>query len=520
MHVKRWALGAAMVLALSTFGKPNFAMADTVKINASALQAIGKVDPRFQSYNVEMAEIIGGKFWKPYAHMQASHTRKGPPNVGEDRDLFEARPPVDLSNPRLRMLAAALGPTYVRVSGTWANTVYFQDNDDPPPAEPPKGYRGVLTRKEWKGVVDFAKAVDAKLVTSFTINGAVRDASGTWTPREAKPLVEYTRAIGGDIYAAELFNEPNLPSFGGAPKGYDASQFARDEAVFRHFLEHASPDTKIAGPGDVVTANLSLPGGISAKDLLTAKPEPKFNIISYHFYGAVSQRCGPPSSPAGTSPGQALTEAWLARTDKAFQTHKALRDRYAPAAPIWITETAGAACGGTPWDATFLDTFRYLDQLGRLAKQGADAVFHNTLSAGDYALIDGNTLKPRPSYWAALLWHRFMGTTVLDAGPIQKELHIYAQCLRDQPGGVSLLAINLGKSTAAIELSTAAEMYTLTAPKLRSATVQLNGRTLSIGKNNRIPAMRPRRVMGHRAALPPTSISFIALPGAKNPHCP
>ena len=32
--------------------------------------------------------------------------------------------PLDLGNARLRILAAALGPAYVRVSGTWANSVY------------------------------------------------------------------------------------------------------------------------------------------------------------------------------------------------------------------------------------------------------------------------------------------------------------------------------------------------------------------------------------------------------------
>ena len=27
---------------------------------------IGKVDDRFQSYNVEMVEVTGGRFWAPY----------------------------------------------------------------------------------------------------------------------------------------------------------------------------------------------------------------------------------------------------------------------------------------------------------------------------------------------------------------------------------------------------------------------------------------------------------------------
>ena len=30
------------------------------------MPAMATIDDRFESYNVEMAEVIGGKFWKPY----------------------------------------------------------------------------------------------------------------------------------------------------------------------------------------------------------------------------------------------------------------------------------------------------------------------------------------------------------------------------------------------------------------------------------------------------------------------
>jgi len=39
---------------------------------------------------------------------------------------------------------------------------------------------------------------------------------------------------------------------------------------------------------------------------------------------------------------------------------------------------------------------------------------HNILAASDYGLLDQNTLEPRPNYWATLLWHKLMDTTVLD----------------------------------------------------------------------------------------------------------
>lgn len=72
------------------------------------LAPIAKIDPRFQSYNVEMVEVTGGRFWAPYG--------------GPAGKVYRQRPPMDLANPRLRQLARLLAPAYVRVSGTWANT--------------------------------------------------------------------------------------------------------------------------------------------------------------------------------------------------------------------------------------------------------------------------------------------------------------------------------------------------------------------------------------------------------------
>ena len=140
---------------------------------------------------------------------------------GIDARLFQYRPPIDLANPRLRMLAKALGPSYVRVSGTWANTTFFADTDQAP-SLPPAGFKGILTRRQWRGVIGFAKSADAKIVTSFAIGRGTRDANGVWMPDQARSLLGYTHAIGGNIAAAEFMNEPNLTAISGAPEGYDA----------------------------------------------------------------------------------------------------------------------------------------------------------------------------------------------------------------------------------------------------------------------------------------------------------
>ena len=91
------------------------------------------------------------------------------------------RPPSDLTNPTLIALARQLGPAYLRVSGTWANSTYLPAEGETVTA-PPAGYRQVLTRQQWRNVVAFAKAVNARIMTSFPASAGARNADGSWNP--------------------------------------------------------------------------------------------------------------------------------------------------------------------------------------------------------------------------------------------------------------------------------------------------------------------------------------------------
>ncbi|HEU4698425.1 MAG TPA: hypothetical protein VFS40_04555 [Gemmatimonadales bacterium] len=538
------ALGAAtLLLASSGAAGGHREAAPTMILELDTLRPVATVDARFLSYNVEMAEVIGGNFWKPYdaqtlAALKAPKPAPAAPPptggatpqpAGIDSTLFQKRPPIDLTNARLRRLAAALGPAYMRTSGTWANTVYFHDDATPPPDSAPEGFRGVLTRPQWKGVVDFARAVNAQLVTSFAISPGVRDSAGVWTPVQAQKLAAYTRAVGGALAAAEMFNEPDMPSYGGAPPGYDARAYARDFAVFNRWARATVPTMRLVGPGSVgegvliprMGGNAAMGGALlPTVDMLSATPRPVFDVFSFHFYGAASIRCASMGAGAQVTADSALSEAWLARADTSWAFYGALRDRFEPGKPVWITETADAACGGNPWAATFLDSFRFLDQLGRFAKHGVAAVFHNTLASSEYGLLDERTFLPRPNYWAALLWHRLMGPTVLDAGTPRPGLHLYAHCLPGRPGGATLLAINNSRTdTTSVTVAQAAERYTLSAPAPESPRVALNGRELRLGVGDALPELRGARVPPGRVALAPASITFLTVRGAGNAAC-
>ncbi len=499
---------------LGTIGCAFAQDAAVLTMRPARMPKTGTVDSRFVSYNIEMVEVTGGRFWKPYS-TDGQIDVGGPAHDANGRlnpNLFEYRPAIDLSNARLRKLAKGLGPAYIRVSGAWATTTYFQDDDGPLLKVPPAGFEHVLSRAQWKAVIGFAHSVRAEIVTSFAISPGTRGPDGIWTSTQAKAILNYTKAQGGHIAAAEFVNEPNVAARQGAPAEYDAAAFAKDMKVFLPFLRSESPDTLLVGPGAT--------GRNTGSEEILKATGPIFDVFSYHFYGATSRRCTSVGLGKGLTFERALSPEWLDSTNQAEDFYAAQRDHFLQGKPIWLTETAEAACGGDPFAAQFVDTFRFVNQLGTLARKGVNVVMHNTFAASDYGLLDDKNLEPRPDYWAAVLWNRTMGTTVLDPGvSTDGPVRVYAHCEKTVLGGVTVLALNTGSSAHKLNLPLAGEQLQLTAPSLSSTTVYLNGRELKAGPDGSLPAMKGKRFKAGNLRLPPQSISFLTMSLARNPVC-
>jgi heparanase 1 len=499
-------LSATALVALTGAGQ---APAPTLQLGK--LQKLGTVHERYQAYNIEMVEVTGGRFWAPYG--------------GAADERYRQRPPIDLTDPKLIALAKALGPSLVRVSGTWANNTYLEALGENLSA-PPAGFVQVLKRDQWKNVVAFSKAVDAPIVTSFAVSNGTRGADGVWTPAQAQRLLDLTREAGGSLYAAEFFNESNMP--GAAPempKAYTAANYAAEFRLFRDWARKAAPEMRILGVGGVGEAGLltdvpvpaELGTHVSTEDMMKANPD-SVDAVSYHFYGSVSQRCL--GLGIGTAVKEnALSAAWLDLTVRDYAYYAALRDKFEPGKPMWNTETAQAACGGSPWASTFLDTFRYLNQNAALAQKGLQVVMHNTLAASDYALIDRDTMTPRPNYWAAVLWRRTMGQTVL-ASPKSPSpaMRLYAHCLAGKPGGVAVMALNTGEAAQRINLGGKALGWTMTGTPLDTRNVLVNGRQPAIDADLKLTGLEGAAING-RTTIPGQSVAFFAIPGAANPAC-
>ena len=461
-------------------------------------EVIATLDDRFQSYNVEMVEVTGGEFWSPYSAGNAKVTR----------------PPIDLASERLRNLAKALGPVYIRVSGTWANSTFF-DVDNTTNGTPPEGFGGVLTPDQWLGVKDFAEALDSEITTSFASYGGVRDSSGNWITDQAEALLRFSVDNDVPLAAVEMFNEPSLPV--AMPDGYTPKQFADDFKVLQSLTKQVKDDLILVGPG---TAAEDTPLVISAtfkSDEIFKHLGPQFDVFSFHAYPKVSERCASKEGPE-----IAFDKEFLARVATDSLYYRGVRDEFLPGAPIWITETAQAACGGDRWAATYRDMIRYVDTLGRLAADGSDGdvVFHNTLAASDYGLLDEDGFKTRPNYWAAVMWKRLMGPKVLKAKATTAtkvaDLYTYAHCSAPNGPtasggkGVTYAVVNASTSESRTVSTPSGKgvAYVMSSENLDGTEVELNGQLLQASDDGTVPQTNGRKFTGS-IEVPPTSVAFV-----------
>lgn len=487
------------------------------------------------SYNVEFAEVTGGTFWKAYTPGQVAGTEEfhvEPSSEGIAtmyKDLMQVYPPIDLYNEKLRKLAKDLGPAWVRVSGTWATKTYY-DFDGTTGGKAPDGYLNVLTKEQWIGVLDFVKAIGAKLIVSVANCPGLHSAEEPWNPGEAEKLFSLSREYGVPISAAEFANEPNMMEDTGFPKGYTPADYRRDQDLFFKWVRANYPECILVGPsttgGDNITFGKSDPnqkaGGIeqvalqtcNCADLMDGTEEP-LDVFSYHYYNGVSERLASVMPNAHWLAEEANSELYLDTALKFARTYAPLRDKYCPGGEMWVTESGDAGGGGDTWASTYLDVLRTLNELGGFASITNGVIFHNTLASSDYGFLAREVFDPRPNYFAVLLWNRLMGTAVYDSGePIREGAHVFVHSRKDRKDGVVYLIINNSLTeTTTVSLPAEAQRYTLAGEggNIRARTMTLNGNPLVLGEGNALPALEPVKQAAGTVELAPGTCTFLVL---------
>ena len=500
-------------------------MAQFVKLASSGQEKLRNINPCLMSYNVEMTEVTGGTFWKAYTPEQIAGTEEFPPIKGmhEMANLMQWYDPIDTTNPRLIKLAKEFGPVWVRVSGTWATKTYYDFDGK----GMPEGYQSALTRQQWVNLINFVDALGAKLLISVANCEGLHHADEPWNPSEAEKIFALSKELGHPIDAVEFTNEPNMFVVTGFPVGYTAEHFRRDQDLFHRWVRDNYPETVIVGPCTVDGNAVSMgPGGgekssagIGAAFGTTATTDElmdgcveKLDVFSYHYYNGISERLAAVMPTAHWLAEQATSEPYLAMAGACARAFAPYRDKYVPGGEMWVTESGDAGGGGDTWASTYLDVLRTLNELGDFASVTDGVIFHNTLASSDYGFLKHGTFEPRPNYFAALLWNRLMGHTVYASGEqIREGAHVYCHSRKDGKEGRAYLIINNSAEATKVELPGEAQAYVLGGNgDLRSRVMYLNGKALTLGENDELPALDGETVSG-TVELPAYCCAFYIL---------
>ena len=504
-------------------------MAEFVKMNPNELKALREVNPMMMSYNIEFAEVTGGTFWKAYTPGQVAGTEPFKLNVGNGSlegmmgDLMQVYEPINLYDERIRKLAKAFGPAWVRVSGTWATKTYY-DFDGTTGGKAPEGYLNVLTKEQWIGVLDFVKAVGAKLLISLSNCPGLHSADTPWPSTEAEKIFGLSKEYGVPISAVEFANEPNMMEQTGFAPSYTPADFRRDQDLCFAWVRKNYPDCICVGPctcGPDATIGHKNGGGIeqifhscTCAELVEGTKEP-LDVFSYHFYNGVSERMASVMPDAHWAPEEANGEEYLSAAGETAAVYATLRDKYCPGGEMWVTEAGDAGGGGDTWASTYLDVLRTLNELGSFAAVSNGVIFHNTLAASDYAFLSRGDHMPRPNYFAVLLWNQLMGTTVYDfAEPVREGAHVYVHSRKDgKDGKVYLIINNSLTETTTVDLPVDAVRYTLAGKDgvLRATTMTLNGRDLVLGEGDVLPDMSGEAQPAGKVELAPATCTFFVV---------
>lgn len=480
-------LTALLLLGLTPCAR---ASAPGVQVSTDLLK---EVDPRYLSIALDTSVLLGGTWW----------TR---------------RQALDLQQPDLLTLTRALAPAYLRVGGTDADKVFYALPGSASQTRPAHDSL-VLDADRWEALTTFARQVQLPLIFALNAGPGPRDAAGRWQIDNARSLLAHATQRQDPVAVWELGNEIN--GFGPLHGFWlSGQQYGQDLHRARQLLAQQAPGTRLAGPASAYWPLLGEPLAVAPAALRSGGAA--LDIVSWHYYPQQSARCPLRTRPAGLR--TLLEPAALNEMARQLAHVRRAQQQDAAGKPIWLGETGHAQCGGAPGISDrFVSSLWWLDQLGLGATlPGLQLQVRQALVGSDYGLLDEHSLKPRPDYWASLLWQRLMGPRVLQlrlTGQNQPRLRAYAHC-HPQSGWTALL-INLDPEKA-LSLywpypRERSQLYQLSAPALDSPELQLNGQTLRF--DGQLSPLKSQPLASSQLQLPPASASFVQVNLPNWPGC-
>ncbi|XP_031658932.1 heparanase isoform X1 [Oncorhynchus kisutch] len=380
-----------------------------------------------------------------------------------------------LTSPKLRTLAKALTPAFLRFGGTRQDFMTFNptflhsnenhknsvfDADDicerlelPPLLEKRLKQEWTLQeilldkedlQRKYRSVKFTECAVD--LLYSFTncsgldlifgLNELLRTSGNSWDSSNARTLLQYCESKQYSM-SWELGNEPNSYEKKAGIR-VDGYQLGQDFVQLRKILQESKlyHNTGLYGP------DISQPRD-HRRDLLEGFLESGAEAIDactwHHYYvngrdtsledfldPEVLNTLALKTHEVMEVMKKKLTNVHVYKcTMNVLQFSKDFKwffcfvcpqtiELISPGKKVWLGETSSAYGGGAKGlSDTFVAGFMWLDKLGLGAKLGLDVLIRQVLiGSGTYHLVDEN-LDPLPDYWLSVLYKRLVGPEVL-----------------------------------------------------------------------------------------------------------
>ncbi|XP_063237070.1 heparanase-like isoform X1 [Bacillus rossius redtenbacheri] len=432
-----------------------------------------------------------------------------------------------IESEQLVQLTSLLAPAYLRIGGTLADCLIFTANGTQRRVYDecaegitycsPDVRNFSMTGSEWTQIHDFCQRAGVQLL--FDLNALLRNGDN-WDPTNAKQLLDFSDEH--NLSATwQLGNEPNSfkHKFNVTVTGH---QLGRDFGTLRALLDSYPSSRASALVGPDVTRPLldSAPSLSFLADFLDTAGRSISAVTWHHYY--VDGRSATLEDFTNSSVFNSLA--------KQIKAVRATARKKTPDLPLWLTETSSAYGGGAPGlSDVFVAGLLWLDKLGVSARLGVDAVVRQALYGGSYSLLDLHTLRPLPDWWLSVLYKRVVGRGVLRAPLPTGDVRLYCHC--GPPGVPHSLAVfgaNLGQRSALVQLEGAARprpasavlAYVLTGQHgPLSRTVLLNGVPLQLEPDGSPPLLRPAVLPAGVLCLPPLSVAFFIVHGARVPEC-
>jgi len=442
-------------------------MINVVHLRMSDKDAVEIIPDQFISLALDASQIIGGFWW------DHSNTTAG--GLGNNRVE-----PLDLTDTALIKRTAALNPYCIRIGGTEADRLFYSVKKKK--KQLTEGYQYRLGKRKIRELNEFCTRTGSSLMITLNAGPGPRKNGRKWKKRNARHLIEYSDSRNMEVKVWELGNEVNAyPFFLGLSHRVSPAEYAGDIQKLSRIIPEGK-GIRTAGPALAVWPVLGETLPFMKRFLKNTEICP--DIITWHYYPQQSSRC--PMTVRKAKRKTLLNPRNLNEVRKQLKKLKKLRDRYHPRAEMWLGETGHALCGGEKGlSDTFYSGFWWLDQICLMAVMGQKQVVRQTLTGGDYGLLDKEDHFPLPDYWTTLLFNRYAGCRVYSLQPPgHTKLRLYLHSLKGDDLKFCLIFISLEEKhdfllKLAPHLPPVREKIILTTRDIYSRQIQMNGRELT-----------------------------------------